>query len=1264
MRQQVDNLEWRFAWVALFAHDVSDYSLPPAAVQFLGYLDKTATISFSSRNLVNNRYKAVMAITDSDPTHSWREQPLMVLQNSANVTTDETQYYEGELIDVTISMRQEVDNLEWRFAWVALFVHDASDYSLPPAAVQFLGYLDKTATILFSSMDLQFDSTYKAVMAITDSDPPRTLGVSNSFEIKSGLRPTTLAPTLQPTTLAPTQEPTTLSPTMQPTTLAPTQDPTTLAPTQEPTTLSPTTQPTTLAPIQDPTTLAPTQDPTTLAPTPQPTTLSPTLAPVVCPIGTFTKDCLPVVAIDSVFPSGGIVTGGFVVAVQGFNFGNFSNVTVTCQFGASTVIGTYKSDTEVACVAPDVSQLGVVVEESAVVAFTVSIGGLTSYNSVPFEYFGLCRRDACVNGFCAVSGCICDSGYQGETRGLANIWKVSVDPSQDDLYINPSTGALEWGQVQVSATAKPYNVTIFAENSAGSDSVSFQLEVLSDYIIDGVQSTVREVSSGPDVTLVPIEGYCLFRDNRSAVPFCEAEIVVTKDGFRRTISAVARQDGRIRVSFVPFDEEGGTFYLSGQPKGYRNDTIQDSFSRSGLAVIPRDLRIVALTLVQIEESVTVLSLSDMVALGDLSVSITSPIPSEIQNISIELNSKVLAPNSNINAIVKVVARLPGTFVIRYKISTNTTAFASGRLSMGFQAPTPVLVAEPPSIGLRAARGARSMAQIVLTNSGGAPTGDLQAIMPANFHLLQLSSHSVIPSILPGESATILFSSLPNATEPFQSWTGALAIQSTTISLRVDFRIEVVSDLVGNLVVITEDEATFHKEGNPPLNTSSVTIKNAVTLETFRRSVDATGSAAFTNVPRGVYEVRATAAKHGEFRKIIEVTGADQIIYAFLPMQVVSYTWSVNPITLEEEYEIILETTFTTFVPAPVVTIEPSELDLETLVPGEDQINFKITNHGFIAAKDVQLNLPQSNGLRFVPLLGRPIGDLPANSTIFYPVKVEKAVSDGSFPVGDQACGGYLVWFIVCRGNVYSTIGIPYRSPDCSRDFSPRGDGAFGGNPNPIFSYVNPHVGGTVSVAGCGCALCACSRVPLKDCAESIADSFTVSGTNVSNVVANAFGTGLECVNYLPFKFPMKDCLSAVNSGIEVWEKGLSVSSVVSFGGAATGCAGDVGKIGRLFFPSIFESSGDSDVDIPSSRTLARGDQSQHRRVLSISQAVVGAFALEAVSYGITRADELRDCFVGIKNDCVDAMVLPHFSLKSKMRFLLRKRIWYTPTRRC
>lgn len=67
---------------------------------------------------------------------------------------------------------------------------------------------------------------------------------------------------------------------------------------------------------------------------------------------------------------------------------------------------------------------------------------------------------------------------------------------------------------------------------------------------------------------------------------------------------------------------------------------------------------------------------------------------------------------------------------------------------------------------------------------------------------------------------------------------------------------------------------------------------------------------------------------------------------------------VTPVTFEDEYEIILEADFETFVPMPVVTIKPQELDLEVLQQGvQSVIDFELTNHGLIAAENINFRLP-------------------------------------------------------------------------------------------------------------------------------------------------------------------------------------------------------------------------------------------------------------------------------------------------------------------
>ena len=77
---------------------------------------------------------------------------------------------------------------------------------------------------------------------------------------------------------------------------------------------------------------------------------------------------------------------------------------------------------------------------------------------------------------------------------------------------------------------------------------------------------------------------------------------------------------------------------------------------------------------------------------------------------------------------------------------------------------------------------------------------------------------------------------------------------------------------------------------------------------------------------------------------------------------------VKPVPFEDRYDITLEVDFITNVPIPVVTMEPTQIDLDTLENGlVSTIQFKITNHGLIAAKGFQFNLPASDSHPFLQL---------------------------------------------------------------------------------------------------------------------------------------------------------------------------------------------------------------------------------------------------------------------------------------------------------
>ena len=122
--------------------------------------------------------------------------------------------------------------------------------------------------------------------------------------------------------------------------------------------------------------------------------------------------------------------------------------------------------------------------------------------------------------------------------------------------------------------------------------------------------------------------------------------------------------------------------------------------------------------------------------------------------------------------------------------------------------------------------------------------------------------------------------------------------------------------------------------------------------------DATGAVTLPNVPAGPYVLEVQAAQHDTYRASFTVQpGITNNSEVFIAQDLVTYTWSVTPTTIQDTYQIQLQTTFQTDVPAPVVTIAAPD-SLPTLQPGQSgQINVTLTNHGLIAADGVQLVLP-------------------------------------------------------------------------------------------------------------------------------------------------------------------------------------------------------------------------------------------------------------------------------------------------------------------
>jgi hypothetical protein len=103
---------------------------------------------------------------------------------------------------------------------------------------------------------------------------------------------------------------------------------------------------------------------------------------------------------------------------------------------------------------------------------------------------------------------------------------------------------------------------------------------------------------------------------------------------------------------------------------------------------------------------------------------------------------------------------------------------------------------------------------------------------------------------------------------------------------------------------------------------------------------------------------------------------------------VTFDWSVVPVTFEDRYEVVVNATFETKVPVPVVVVEPAAINLPRMCGGQVYNGeFKLTNHGLIDAVDVEIPIPESDENFKYELSSTFGGKIKAGQTVVVPFRI-------------------------------------------------------------------------------------------------------------------------------------------------------------------------------------------------------------------------------------------------------------------------------------
>jgi uncharacterized membrane protein YgcG len=216
----------------------------------------------------------------------------------------------------------------------------------------------------------------------------------------------------------------------------------------------------------------------------------------------------------------------------------------------------------------------------------------------------------------------------------------------------------------------------------------------------------------------------------------------------------------------------------------------------------------------------------------------------------------------------------------------------------------------------------------------------------------------------------------------------------------------------------------------PVPNANVRIKNTILEQEYTVRTDANGVAEVDNLQEGLWAWQVSAPGHSANVGTVEVI-ANQVVAVDtrLSRSLVTVSFTVTPVPFTDRYEITIEQTFETHVPAPVIVFKPSLVDFKKITAGFDA-TFMATlkNEGLIDAQDVQVVgsvIPQG---RLTPLINymprlkaQQSVQIPMHFEYFgYTISTNGGGTGISTPCGRKKCFGY---DIDADGNITPQPGL-------------------------------------------------------------------------------------------------------------------------------------------------------------------------------------------------------------------------------------------------
>lgn len=476
------------------------------------------------------------------------------------------------------------------------------------------------------------------------------------------------------------------------------------------------------------------------------------------------------------------------------------------------------------------------------------------------------------------------------------------------------------------------------------------------------------------------------------------EVYIVNGGYRHTITTQTQDDGSFEVSYEPYSGQTGHFAVGACYPSANLSEEQASFDIYGIKRTSNDAITCEASLGDVYQGKLNISNPGNLTLTDLKVKVNSKPDNCTVNATPGTTTLKGGESTDVAFSITPSGASEGSDWEKIELSIESAegAVLPATLYYYCRVKTGKIEASVARIKTTMVKGESRDYPFTITNVGKGETGKISLALPS---WISSVTPMEMPSLAKDESTEIILRMTPTDKMRLNvPVTGNIAINCANgEGMPLPFYIEPVSTKEGKLTIDVCDENTYYTKEAPHLAGAKVEITHPTTGAVVAEGITNEKGLFSANLAEGYYAVRVSAEKHDSYRNNLLVDpGTETKKVVNLSYEAINIDWKVEETEIQDEYEIKTNVKFETQVPVPVVELTvPDRIYTENLRKGESLIfNATLTNKGLIAAKDVQLLLPENvTSWRFEPIGPGKANELAPGQSKEIPIRVTKDPGD-------------------------------------------------------------------------------------------------------------------------------------------------------------------------------------------------------------------------------------------------------------------------------